>query len=234
MISVYKITNLINSKCYIGISSNPTSRWGTHLSCAKTHRTDCPKLYRAINKYGAVNFSFEIIDTADTRPQAFVLERHYISHFNAIENGMNIDEGGVGSPLVHARKKKGSQWPKGSGKPLSEETKKRMKESAKRGKDNPLYGKPRSIEVKQKISKAQKGKKLTAEHRKKLSEARRRESNSANKLNWKLICDIRNEYANEETVKHLALKYKVSERHILRIVNNEIWTVNLLLPATSQ
>ena len=64
MIGIYKITNKINGKCYIGQSINIKQRW-------KGHRKDAfwlngpdyqYPLYKAIRKYGIENFSFEVIE----------------------------------------------------------------------------------------------------------------------------------------------------------------------------
>lgn len=50
MAFIYKITNLINNKCYIGKTERTIlSRWKEHLQKRKT--LDLP-LYRALNKYG--------------------------------------------------------------------------------------------------------------------------------------------------------------------------------------
>lgn len=63
-IGIYKITNLINNKIYIGQSTNIKKRWNDHKSSAFNDNSkvyDYP-LYRAIRKYGLDNFSFEIIE----------------------------------------------------------------------------------------------------------------------------------------------------------------------------
>lgn len=57
---VYKITNNINKKIYIGITNNYKKRWANE--CA--HRSD-PKrnqvISKAIHKYGKENFTFEVL-----------------------------------------------------------------------------------------------------------------------------------------------------------------------------
>lgn len=55
-------------------------------------------------------------------------------------------------------------------KDISDETRKKMSD-AKKGKNNPHYGKHLSEEHKKKIGEGNKGKKLSEEHKKKLSEA---------------------------------------------------------------
>lgn len=64
MIGIYKITNMINNKCYIGQSTNIKKRWNRHKNGPfnkKYKEYNCP-LYRAIRKYGLENFNFEIIE----------------------------------------------------------------------------------------------------------------------------------------------------------------------------
>lgn len=52
MIGIYKITNKINGKCYIGQSKNIEERWRHH----RTSKLKYP-LYLAFQKYGLENFS---------------------------------------------------------------------------------------------------------------------------------------------------------------------------------
>ena len=58
---VYKITNLKNQKCYVGITNNIENRWNTHKNCINCLKLKNP-LYQAFRKYGLENFSFEIIE----------------------------------------------------------------------------------------------------------------------------------------------------------------------------
>ena len=62
---VYKITNLINDKVYIGkTSSNPYKRWKEHVNVALNIRKYQRRyiIHNAICKYGVDNFSFEILE----------------------------------------------------------------------------------------------------------------------------------------------------------------------------
>lgn len=75
---VYKITNLINSKFYIGSSTDLHKRYIQHLSCLKSNRHCNKHLQRSVNKYGITNFVFEVIEECEN-----VLEREqfYIDNF---------------------------------------------------------------------------------------------------------------------------------------------------------
>lgn len=62
---IYKVTNLINQKCYIGKAKDIHHRFWSHKNNSKKETPDrrsSPLLYHAINKYGLDNFSFEIIE----------------------------------------------------------------------------------------------------------------------------------------------------------------------------
>jgi len=85
---IYLTTNLINNKKYVGMTTkmNPN-----YFGSGKLIR-------RAINKYGKENFTFEILEYADTFEELCELERKYIKKYNAIEddNFYNVHEGGNG------------------------------------------------------------------------------------------------------------------------------------------
>ena len=60
---IYKITNIINNKCYIGKSSNIEARLNYHQKRYNDKGSEWDKLlYKAIRKYGLENFTFEIIE----------------------------------------------------------------------------------------------------------------------------------------------------------------------------
>jgi len=59
---VYKITNIINGKCYIGSSLNLYNRLGVHKTSLKYNRHENEYLQKAYNKYGVQNFTIEILE----------------------------------------------------------------------------------------------------------------------------------------------------------------------------
>lgn len=91
---IYKITNNINNKCYIGQTGRTIQvRWLEHIRPSK-YKSDLP-LYRAISKYGVDNFSIEEIEECDNT----VLDEreiYWINYFDAYRNGYNCTEGGGG------------------------------------------------------------------------------------------------------------------------------------------
>lgn len=88
---IYKITNQVNGKTYVGKTKNrPLTRFGEHKNDAK-RGSDLP-IHRAMRKYGMENFIFEIIDTAETHEELKVKEFKWIRDLNSRvdENGYNI------------------------------------------------------------------------------------------------------------------------------------------------
>ena len=57
MIGIYKITNLINDKKYVGQSIHIDRRWKEHI-----YQNRNSAIHQAIEKYGIENFIFEIIE----------------------------------------------------------------------------------------------------------------------------------------------------------------------------
>lgn len=62
---VYKITCLKNNKLYIGSSKNILNRWKTHKFFLKNNKHINKFLQNAWNKYGEVNFLFEILEVCE-------------------------------------------------------------------------------------------------------------------------------------------------------------------------
>lgn len=65
---IYKITNDINNKIYIGLTNlqNPVDRWKKHLQDYKKATLYSKRpLYEAMQKYGIQHFSFQIIEETD-------------------------------------------------------------------------------------------------------------------------------------------------------------------------
>ena len=94
MIGIYKITNKINNKVYIGQSKLIEKRWKEHL--ADYERKDT-KLYFAFRKYGIENFLFEIIEECSIE-ELNEREIFWIKQYNSYNEGYNMDLGGAGNP----------------------------------------------------------------------------------------------------------------------------------------
>jgi len=94
---IYKITNQISKKCYIGETkkNNPYIRWNEHKRKIE-QGIGCPALQCAVKKYGIDNFTFEILIICfDDERYKFEIE--YIKKYNSIApNGYNLTKGGEG------------------------------------------------------------------------------------------------------------------------------------------
>lgn len=130
---VYKHTNKINGKVYIGITRTSVElRW---RSDGSGYRKSV-KFYNAIKKYGWDNFSHEILFTGLTKKEACNLEIALISKYKRENISYNISGGGEGCGIV------------------SEETKKKL--SQYRGEKSSMYGKHPSKETIEKRIKTRK------------------------------------------------------------------------------
>lgn len=91
MTGIYKITNKVNEKIYIGQSVNIEGRCRSHR---RKYHFNNSLLYRAMNKYGINNFTFETIDKC-RKEELNDKEMYWIKHYesNGI-NGYNITSGG--------------------------------------------------------------------------------------------------------------------------------------------
>ena len=99
MIGIYKITNTINNKVYIGQSIDIAKRWREHKRRAFVQNKEYNKyLYNAFRKYGLENFSFEIIKECP-REQLDKLECFYIRQYNSCNELYGYNEtGGYDQP----------------------------------------------------------------------------------------------------------------------------------------
>lgn len=90
---IYKITNKINGKVYIGQTIYTLARRkANHIKCAKNGVDR--HLYNAMRKYGIENFEFEEIDRADNIDDLNYLETYYIIQYDSVRKGYNMCYGG--------------------------------------------------------------------------------------------------------------------------------------------
>ena len=86
---IYKITNLVNDKVYIGQSARGVrERFTRHIHDAMSERLDT-HFARAIRKYGPENFVVEVIDTADTQEELNRKEQYWIREYDSVHHGYN-------------------------------------------------------------------------------------------------------------------------------------------------
>lgn len=95
---VYKITNILNSKCYIGATTKSLAeRKQAHLRKYRSGYRNF--LYQAFEDFGLENFRWEIIDNANSIEELYRLEIFYISKYNSMDDGYNSTSGGTINPM---------------------------------------------------------------------------------------------------------------------------------------
>ncbi len=165
---IYKITNNINGKIYIG-------KRKTSLKVEDDFYFGSGKLIKSsIKKYGINNFTKQILETCNSN----VLnerEMFWIDFYNStdLSIGYNISNGGDGGDLLtnNPNREIIIEKRKGISRNFSEEHKIKLSES-KLADKNPMYGKELSEEHKAKLSNSIKGRKMSDEFREKVSKGK--------------------------------------------------------------
>ena len=98
MKGIYKITNNITHKVYIGQTTDSNRRWKDHKRLAFTpnHKEYNKALYQAMRKYGIENFSFNLIEEIENKNERNNREIYWINYYNSYNNGYNESLGGDG------------------------------------------------------------------------------------------------------------------------------------------
>jgi hypothetical protein len=87
---IYKITNTLNQKVYIGQAVNIAERWKQHIKRALgAEPLTQNKLYPAMQKDGVWNFTFEIVEVCD-KSKLNEREQYWQQFFGAKEYGYSI------------------------------------------------------------------------------------------------------------------------------------------------
>lgn len=89
---IYKITNKVNGKSYIGQTRYTLEfRWRQHI-----HKKDNTYFHNAIRKYGPENFTLEVLEECSTS-NLNEREIFYIAKYNTFKEGYNLTTGGDGN-----------------------------------------------------------------------------------------------------------------------------------------
>jgi group I intron endonuclease len=137
---IYKITNKINGKYYIGSSNNLNYRKSTHLSRLRRGKHGNKQLQASFTKNGENSFFFEIVELLEnaTVKEIRQLEQTYLDSIEDWSLCYNVLK--ITNPDAEII-------------PTSETTRKKMSENNK-GEKNPNFGKAISEETRLKLSKA--------------------------------------------------------------------------------
>jgi len=213
---IYKVTNIINNKCYIGQTLQKLSRrMNSHLCSSFDEKYIDYNIYfhRAIRKYGREAFMWEIILDNIPIEDLNMYERFYIALYSTFgEFGYNGTNGGE------------------SGRVFSQEVKDKMSKAK--------IGNSINKDIRLKLSISHRGRKknkktnkkcnvvcnCSEEMRLKRSAAAAGENNPTAKLTAERVMEIRIKYAsNKYTQSQLSIEYGVSRANIGYIVRNETW-----------
>ena len=169
---IYKLTNSLNDRFYIGSAVNLFIRERQHFWHLQSGNHQNNFLQKDYNKCGREAFAFHVIEIVQDATQLISAEQRYLdAYFDSTRMCYNICPtaysrlGTTHSPK--AKKKMSKAWTNERKRKLVLQSKKLGLYSMV-GKANPFFGKTHSKEAKEKISKAQKGRKHSAEHKAKI------------------------------------------------------------------
>jgi len=176
---IYKITNNINHRFYIGSSINIYKRWGEHKRTLRKNIHDNDFLQKSWNKYGEDHFKFEIIELIIDKTELIIREQFYLDLIKPFNKNITYNICKIAGNMLgfkHSEKTKKilSDLHKGNKYSLgfkhSDMTKDKMSKS-KTGKKHNLetinkmisssIGRTQSDETKEKLSIINKGKTAT-------------------------------------------------------------------------
>jgi group I intron endonuclease len=185
-IGIYKITNTINEKFYIGSSNNVEKRWASHRYHLRHNKHHAEHLNRAWNKYGERSFVFEILEET-SEDLLLEVEQKYLDNDRPWDpnNGYNSCQyAGRSTGRRHSEETKKLIGETHRGKAVTQESRERMRQSALK--------KPKiSEETRKKMSKARKGQvpwnkgvKQTDETKNKISKAMKGKESGSKGYRW--------------------------------------------------
>jgi group I intron endonuclease len=180
IIGVYKISNILSGRYYIGYSTNINRRFTVHRSKLKQKCHDNIFLQRAYNLDGEDKFIYEIIHICHTEEDAKEIELQYLTDLNIREELYNLNFNNSGGDLLtnHPDKEKIREKIINSFKETLNNmtTEERNKKYGRIGEKNGMFGKTHTEEVRKKLSEIHKGnsyckgKKASEETKKKISD----------------------------------------------------------------
>jgi len=242
---LYRITNQLNGKVYIGQTVEDKRRWGAHKSFAKNPESTGQYIHRAMAKYGVENFIYEVVAICRTQEDANYIEDQIINQYDSRnkDKGYNLRPGG--NTWDDASRQKQSEILSEyyrtrphhtKGIKLSEEHKKKIGIGSK--------GHPVSNEQRKQISKALMGHEVSEKSRRRSSEVhkgkkqseetkkKRRETCEMRNVNFSSNCvltpeniiEIRTLYnSTKTTYDKLANQFGVASSTISDIINYRSW-----------
>lgn len=155
---IYRFTNMINGKVYIGKSFGVYGRKNNHISQLRRNKHKNKGLQTDWNQYGEINFQWEVIQTCRFKSCLDYYETMFIALHQSSDPkyGYNLTTGGRRGVLSETSIEQGAA--KRRGRKFTAEHKAKLS-AAKKGKSSWNKGKKFSDEVKAKMSVARSGEK---------------------------------------------------------------------------
>ena len=136
---IYKITNSVTGKCYIGetMRKDPLIRFKSHKNVIR-RGGGCPALRDAFKKHGEENFTFEVLLECPNN-ERLAKEAEYIQLYNSmVPNGYNLRMSSVdNSGFKHTEETKAKISESSKKHANDPETRKKYKEGIKKYWENP-------------------------------------------------------------------------------------------------
>lgn len=170
---IYKITNTVNKKFYIGSTYNFAKRKRDHFNALLNNTHSNAHFQASFNKHGEEAFIYEVLETVKDISHLTSVEQTYLDYYgrnfkNKMFNICFIAGSSLGVKRSKETRKKLSVL--NTGKKHSKETCKKISDSHK-GEKNHFYGKKHSEESLKQMREVKKGKKLSEEHKRKIGKS---------------------------------------------------------------
>lgn len=206
---IYKITNILNNKVYIGSAISIKDRFRKHLSALRNNKHINKKLQNSYNKHGELYFKFEIIEYVESTDNKedfknilLGREQYYLDLYESYKTGKGYNvciNAGNRLGMCHSEetKNKIKYKRKFQSKMIRSEQWKFLISEVNKGNTYSL-GKKRSEETKKKMSDARKGMKPSEETRRKWSAIRKGKKQSSESIE-KRVSKLKGRKPSEET-----------------------------------
>lgn len=211
---VYKVTNLINGKIYIGQTIKIGKRFLEYYGSGKY-------IKRAIKKHGITNFIKEIIWFCKTKEELNEQEIFWIKLYNSTDRkiGYNIREGGIGginNGHVCSDEAKQKISKANTGKRRTDEQKEKIKKALKESEANKkrLENLSMSEETKEKLRIVNTGRKRSEETKQRQSESAKNRPPITEETRKKLIKNSTGRIFSEETKEKISKYHKGKPRSL--------------------
>lgn len=140
IIGIYAIINIANGKLYVGSSIHCRKRWIVHKHTLNYNTHYNPYLQNAWNFYGVDSFELKILETVDDKSKLLEREQYWINKTKCYNENFGYNSRRIpnrNAGLWHTDETKIKISLGGKGRIVSDETKQRMRQSAKNRGDWP-------------------------------------------------------------------------------------------------